>query len=290
MNPSQGGGPSGIRTAPLVSDPCRCFISGEIIPLPALHLHAMVHRVRSLRCGAVMAGVGLGLGLLLGACGKKATTPAPPSVSSAPPEGAAPTASAAKPPLAPEEGGPRNWKVRGEGVNLHQEPSLSAEVITTFSAGKVLDNLGCRQADGRTWCDVQPLGGGPRGFVAAELLEPAVAPHGAVARGEDDSALRAGKGDFDATGSVPCSVAPGQPMGQCPFGVARAGGGYATVVVTRPDGMKRALFFRMGQAIGADTSEADRTGPFSATKENDLYKIQVGKERYDVVEAVIFGG
>lgn len=250
----------------------------------------MVHRLRSVRRGAAMAGVGLGLGLLLGACGQKATVPAPPAASPAPQEEAATPTSEAKPPAAPEEGGPRNWKVRGDGVNLHQEPSLSAAVITTFSTGKVLDNLGCRQAEGRTWCDVQPLGGGPRGFVAAELLEPAVAPHGAAARGEDDSALRAGKGDFDATGTVPCAVAPGQPMGQCPFGVARAGGGYATVVITRPDGMKRALFFRMGQAIGADTSEADRTGPFSASKENDLYRIQVGKERYEVVEAVVFGG
>jgi hypothetical protein len=180
--------------------------------------------------------------------------------------------------------------VRGDGVNLREQPSPTSAVVTTFSAGQVLDNLGCRQVKDRTWCDVQPLGGGPRGFVAAELLEPAVAPHGAVARGEDDSALRAGKGEFDATGSISCAMAPGQPMGPCPFGVARAGGGYATVVVTRPDGRKRALFFRMGQATGADTSEADSSGPFSASKESDLYRIQVGNERYEVVEAVVFGG
>jgi hypothetical protein len=180
--------------------------------------------------------------------------------------------------------------VRGDGVNLREQPSTSAAVVTTFAAGKVLDNLGCRRVDGRNWCDVQPLGGGPRGFVAAELLEPAVAPHGAVARGEDDSALRAGKGDFDATGNIPCAIEPGQPVKDCPFGVARAGGGYATVVVTRPDGRKRALYFRMGKAIGADTSEADRTGSFSASKEADVTRIQVGNERYEVFEAVVFGG
>ncbi len=236
----------------------------------------MARPVPSHRQRAATAGLALALLLVGAACGKKNQDASPTTASSTP--------------AGPEEGGPRNWTVKGDGVNLHTEPSLSAEVITTFPSGKVLDNLGCRQAEGRDWCDVQPLGGGPRGFVAAELLEPAVAPHGAVARGEDDSALRAGQGDFDATGSIPCAMASGQPMGQCPFGVARAGGGYATVVVTRPDGMKRALFFRMGQAIGADTSEADTTGPFSASKEDDLYRIKVGKERYEVVEAVVFGG
>jgi hypothetical protein len=234
--------------------------------------------------------VALILGLAVGACGQKdkeSESPAPPPAAT---EEATAAGTASKPPAAPEEGGPRNWTVKGDAVKLHTEPSLSAEVITTFSAGKVLDNLGCRQAEGRNWCDVQPLGGGPRGFVAAELLEPAVAPHGAVARGEDDSALRAGKGEFDASGSIACAMAPGQPMEQCPFGVARAGGGYATVVVTRPDGRKRMLTFRMGEAIGADTSEADTTGSFSATKENYLYRIKVGQERYEVFEAVVFGG
>lgn len=45
----------------------------------------------------------------------------------------------------------------------------------------------------------------------------------------------------------------------------------------------------MGQAIGADTSEADG-GTFRAVKEADLYMIRVGTERYEIVEAVIFGG
>jgi hypothetical protein len=258
-------------------------------PFRRLSLNAMVRPVPALRHRAAAAGVALILGFAVGACTQKAKeteSPAP-----APAAGEAPAgASASGPPAGPKEGGPRNWKVRSDGVNLREQPSTSAAVVTTFAAGKVLDNLGCRQAEGRNWCDTQPLGGGPRGFVAAELLEPAVAPHGEVARGEDDSALRAGKGEFDATGSIPCAIEPGQPVKDCPFGVARAGGGYAAVVVTRPDGMKRALYFRMGQAIGADTSEADRTGPFSAIKEGDVYRIKVGNERYEVFEAVVFGG
>jgi len=78
-------------------------------------------------------------------------------------------------------------------------------------------------------------------------------------------------------------------MGQCAFGVARAGGGYATVVITRPDGRTRAIFFRMGIAIGAATSAAD-PGDFSALREGDLALIRVGVERYEIPDAVTLGG
>jgi hypothetical protein len=71
--------------------------------------------------------------------------------------------------------------------------------------------------------------------------------------------------------------------------VARAGGGYATVVVTRPDGRPRAIYFRYGIPIGADTSEAD-PGEFGATRENDLHLIRVGTERYEIPDAVPLGG
>ena len=79
-------------------------------------------------------------------------------------------------------------------------------------------------------------------------------------------------------------------MNRCEFGVARTGGGYATVVVTKPDGRKRAIFFRLGVAVGADTSQADGYPEFRVTKENDLYLIRIGDERYEIPEAVIFGG
>jgi len=35
-------------------------------------------------------------------------------------------------------------------------------------------------------------------------------------------------------------------MMQCEFGVARAGGRYATVVIKKSDDRTRAIFFRMG--------------------------------------------
>jgi hypothetical protein len=201
-------------------------------------------------------------------------------------------ASNAAVPAAPEDGGPRNWEVTGvpRGLNLREEPSTSSRIVATYRAGTVLDNLGCRHAEGRVWCDVQQLGGGPRGYVAAEFLRPAISPDGAAAMGPDTSALRAGQGKFDATGKIPCAQYSGQPMLQCDFGVARAGGGYATVIVTKPDGVKRAIFFRMGVPLGADTSQADGYGEFGAEKESDLHLIRVGSERYEIPDAVVLGG
>ena len=201
-------------------------------------------------------------------------------------------ASAAKNvPAAPEDGGPRNWQVTGisGALNLREQPTTAAKIITTYPPGTILDNLGCQSAEGRIWCDVQQSGGGPRGYVAAEFLHPAVSSDGSVATGPDDSALRAGQDKFDATGNVPCSQSVGQPMTECDFGVARAGGGYATVVITKPGGRTRAIFFRMGKPIGADTSEADGYPEFRAIKENDLNLIRVGKERYEIPDAVVLG-
>jgi heat shock protein HslJ len=200
--------------------------------------------------------------------------------------------SAANVPAAPEDGGPRNWKVTGvsRALNLRKKPSITASIVASYTPGTILDNLGCERAEGRIWCDVQHLGGGPRGYVAAEFLKPALSPDGSVATGPDDSALRAGQGKFDATGNIPCAQSVGQPMMQCEFGVARAGGGYATVVIKKPDGRTRAIFFRMGKPIGADTSEADGYFEFRATKESDLHLIRVGNERYEIPDAVVLGG
>jgi heat shock protein HslJ len=195
-------------------------------------------------------------------------------------------------PASAEDGGPLDWQVSGVtgGLNLRATPSTSAEILTTYAPGTILDNLGCQRAENRVWCDVQQLGGGPRGFVAAEFLTAAVSPGGSVIAGPDDSALRAGQGEFDAAGQIPCAQHTGQPMTTCAFGVARTGGGYATVVITKPDGATRAVFFRLGIAVGADTSQADGYPEFRASREQDLHLIRVGNERYEIPDAVILGG
>jgi len=199
------------------------------------------------------------------------------------------TSSEAFLPAAAENGGPRNWEV-AVALNLREQPSTSSRILASYRRGTILDNLGCQRAQGRAWCDVQQLGGGPRGYVAAEYLRPAVSPDGSAAMGPDDSALRAGQGKFDASGPLPCAFGAGQPMGQCEFGVARAGGGYATVVVKKPDGRARAIFFRMGRPLGADVSESEGRLEFSAIKDGDMHRIRVGDERYEIVDAIVFGG
>ena len=93
-----------------------------------------------------------------------------------------------------------------------------------------------------------------------------------------------------ASGNIPCAQTKSQPMGQCPFTVEREGKGAAMVKVTRPDGRMRVIFFEKGKATGADMSQADGNMKFKATKKGDLFKIQAGNERYEIPEAVVFGG
>ena len=85
-------------------------------------------------------------------------------------------------PVPPEKGGPRNWEVIeiSGRLNLRAEPSTSAGILATYASGAILDNLGCQRAEGRVWCDVQQLGGGLRGYVAAEFLRPARSPDGST--------------------------------------------------------------------------------------------------------------
>ena len=104
-----------------------------------------------------------------------------------------------------------------------------------------------------------------------------------------DTAYRAGQNDFDASGQIPCKINQGQPTHACEFGVARADNGNATVVIVKGDGRTRAIFFTNGKPVSADVSQAD-WGEFSAAKEEDLHIILIGNERYEIPDAVIFGG
>jgi len=152
------------------------------------------------------------------------------------------------------------------------------------------------------WVDITPQGGSaPRITYTAkdkstgecEILSFTAsgggAHHGSSAPSRGDSSERAGRGDFDAHGPVQCAQGK-QAMVQCNAAVAREGGGTATVVVTRPDGRKRFIFFQKGKAVSADLSQADGSQHFHATKQGDLYVIEAGHERYEIVEAMVFGG
>jgi hypothetical protein len=95
--------------------------------------------------------------------------------------------------------------------------------------------------------------------------------------------------NFNATGNIPCSMGNGQPTGNCAFGIVRRGNGDADVQVTLSNGTIRYIYFQNGQAVGYDKSQAD-FGEFRASKESDLYIIHIGSERYEILEAIIYGG
>ena len=194
-------------------------------------------------------------------------------------------------PEAPEAGGYRYLQVATSvgGLNVRLNASTQGQVLGALPDGTVLTNLGCQAGADRAWCDVQPVAGGTRGYVAAEYLRPAISLNGAPPRGPNDSAERAGLGDFDATGSIPCAQSADQPMTACEFGVARGGGGDATVSITKPDGSTRAIFFVLGTGIAADVSQADY-GEFGYRREGDLSFVTVGTERYEIPDAVVVGG
>ncbi len=95
--------------------------------------------------------------------------------------------------------------------------------------------------------------------------------------------------NYNATGNIPCSMGGGQPTTSCSFGVVRKGNGNGTVYVKKPNGQTRIINFNNGLATGYVQSQADR-GSFSASKQSDLNIIRIGEERYEIPDAVIFGG
>lgn len=162
---------------------------------------------------------------------------------------------------------------------IRAQPSIRAAAVADALAGTVLRNYGCRESEGRRWCEVERVEGNTtRGWATAEYLQ------------EAGAGLRAGQGVFDAGGWIDCTLVLGQPMSKCGFGVARDGGGNATIMVTRPDGRNRALFFENGNFVGADTSHANGYHDTAATKQGDLFEVRVGAERYEIFEVVVFGG
>ena len=95
--------------------------------------------------------------------------------------------------------------------------------------------------------------------------------------------------NYNATGNIPCSMGNGQPTRSCAFGVTRQGNGSGMVTVTKPDGRTCVIFFQNGRATGYDQSQTDR-GTFSSNKQGDLTIIRIGSERYEIPDAVIYGG
>jgi hypothetical protein len=101
---------------------------------------------------------------------------------------------------------------------------------------------------------------------------------------------RASQGKFDARGPLAYAERPGEPMRQRQAAVARDPGCAATIVVTRSDGRTRAIYFEKGDPVGADLSQADGDMNFRGSKAGDVRSIEAGDERYEIIEAFVFGG
>lgn len=171
-------------------------------------------------------------------------------------------------------GGPDWWEITGltagDTLNVRTGPGTGNAVIGTLGNGDRVRNGGCDMNGSTRWCQIEIPGDQPvHGWVAGRYLTEAAAPS-----------------TNEAKGAIPCAVDQSQPMGSCSFRVSRGSGGTASVWVTLPSGDERYLDFREGKLVGSDPGREvhqERTG--------DLNLIFIdGIERYEVPDAVIYGG
>jgi hypothetical protein len=172
----------------------------------------------------------------------------------------------------------------GDRLNMRAGPSTSEIVTATFANGTKLRNRGCRMSGGQRWCKVEMLQQG--GWVAGRYLREAAGPSSAVPAAPAASGdATVGDTGYHATGKLRCAVGASAPMGSCNFGVVPKGG-TAIVTVFLPAGTARVLHFQSGEPLMTDAP-----GRMTWSRRGDLLLINIGgTERYEVPEAVIFGG
>ncbi|MCE0507407.1 hypothetical protein LR948_18805 [Roseivivax sp. GX 12232] len=193
-------------------------------------------------------------------------------------------------PAAAEAGGIRRWRLLGEApVPLRSAPNEEAAPATKLAPGTILSNLGCEALAREVWCTVAPLSGGPRGHLPVAQLAPAEGPDGVVARGLDDSAARAKRGDFDLRAEVACAQNPGEPMGRCTIRSARGSGGDATLVATFQTGFRRTLTFAHGQFLRGNATMSGVGTDTDWRLEDGLHLIRVDDQRFEVPDRLISG-
>jgi hypothetical protein len=117
-------------------------------------------------------------------------------------------------------------------------------------------------------------------------------PSGQPAYGEGD-AIDPATG-YHATTSIPCGFEGKDPTGSCPAGVKRKWGedGTHLVEVTKPDGRKRAIYFRDTTPYGADSAQSDGSAgwDFKVERQGDETLVRYGPETYRVPDMLITGG
>jgi hypothetical protein len=128
----------------------------------------------------------------------------------------------------------------------------------------------------------------PQGDANAGMVE-----KGAPPPPEREDALVPGT-DYNATTTIDCGFKRAAPTARCDAGVKRNrnGPGTAVVEVTKPDGIKRSIFFKGTGAFSADSSQADGSAAydFKATRKGDETTVRFGPETYVIFDALVVGG
>jgi hypothetical protein len=57
-----------------------------------------------------------------------------------------------------------------------------------------------------------------------------------------------------------------------------------------PDGGSRVIVFEGGRPVRFDQSPADGNARLTSSKQDDLFSVRVGSQRFEIPEAVIMGG
>jgi hypothetical protein len=181
---------------------------------------------------------------------------------------------------------PEIWIVGGAStasrVNLRAEPSASARLLARLPNGTRLRNRGCREVEAERWCRVEPAEG-PAGWVAARYLRDAAAATPARAAQPEPAqpARPVPPRLFDAMGTLPCAMIPGQPTRDCAWGVLRSGGGTASIQVTGMAGLTRWIYVENGVPV-----RSDGEGTFAVERMGELFLIRVGQERFELMANV----
>src|SRR5579864_4859347 len=153
--------------------------------------------------------------------------------------------------------------------------SASVRAILRNQSGRIVGEV-----DGVTLISI-PMEGKSKGGTMGDAL------------GHKGGGAKAKGADFNTTGTLPCARYAGQPTSMCRFGVVRNSDRSAIVTVFWPGGGRRAIFFGAdGKVTGAGTSAANRSAPGKITtrKNADLNLISIGDERYEIVDAILYGG
>ena len=115
---------------------------------------------------------------------------------------------------------------------------------------------------------------------------------GQPAYGEGDALVEGT--DYNATTLLGCGFDNAAPTQTCEAGIKRNWGeeGEHLIEVSKPDGMKRAIFLRGTEPYGADSAQADGSAgwDFKTEREGDQVTVTFGPETYVLVDAMVTGG